>query len=393
MLLLLSVALAEAPASGWTFTPTLQLRPRFELDTLRDGDADTAPQWYLSQRSRLGGEAASDRFVARMVVQDVRLWGTETDTLKDFVADAFDVHEAWIRWRSGEGVNLTVGRQELYFHEQRLVGAVDWAQQGRAFDAVRLGLRQGAWNAELAGAVTGEGVPNYAAAGKDQDKLVVLARGGWGPKEGPTRVVDLVSITETDAAAEQLRETVGLYAAGTTGILSGRVEGYAQLGSLGDAEYRAWMAAVSATVAPDVSGKPRFTLWFDNLSGDADLADSTIAAFQAPFGTNHKFYGTMDVIAFTEGAWIDGRGLRDAALKVDLVPVEKLKLNLDAHLFLPAVAPTGQEAGTLGEEVDLWASGPLAKGVSLSGGASVLLRPDRDPDAWVFCSLDVAPAF
>lgn len=391
LLLNLSVALADEQANPWTLTPVLQVRPRMELDTLRDGAAESG-QWFVSQRSRVGVAAEAPRFSARVVVQDVRAWGTESDTLKDYVADAVDFHEAWARWSSGEGFNVTVGRQEINFDEQRLVGAVDWTQQGRAFDAIRLAGRKGPWNAELAAALLTEGAPNIATVGEDEDKLGVLLRAGWKPmKEGSQGVVDLVSITESDAATEQLRETAGLYAAGGSGPFSGRVEGYVQMGSLGDASYNAWMAGVVGTFAPKMAGKPKISLWFDNLSGDEDLTDAELTAFQSPFATNHKFYGIMDVMCFTQGGWVDGRGLRDAALKFDMVPVGKTKINLDIHAFMAAANQSDDQDSMLGQEVDLWASGPVGKNVTLSGGGAVLMRPDLDPDMWAYLMLDVTP--
>lgn len=390
LLLPLGLALADEPAANpWTLTPVVQVRPRLELDTLRDGASGNG-EWAISQRARIGVAAEAPHFLALVVVQDVRVWGSEADTLKDFVGDAMDVHEAWARYRTGDGFNLTIGRQELAFDEQRLVGAVDWTQQGRAFDAARIWGRSGPWNGELAAAVLTEGA--LAGTGKDKDKVALLLRGGWDPiKEDRPGVVDLVSITESDASAEQLRETVGLYASGATGPLSGRIEGYAQLGSMAKSDYSGWMAGVQGTLAPKMGGKPKFTLWFDNLSGDDDVTDSKLKAFQSPFGTNHKFYGIMDVMCFSEGCWVDGRGLRDAAFKFEIMPVAKVKLNLDAHAFLAAAEQTSGQDSSLGQELDLWAAGPVGKNVTLSGGASALMRPDLDPDMWAFVMLDVAP--
>lgn len=383
LLITVSFALAEQP-SPWTLTPVLQLRPRLELDTARDGAPDTEG-WFVSQRSRLGMHAEAPRFLGRVVLQDVRVWGTESDTLKDYTADGFDVHEAWAKAKLGGGTQLTIGRQELNFDEQRLVGAVDWAQQARAFDAARLSWGQGPWSGEVAGAVIYEG----AAAGL-MDKRALLARGGWkSRKDGSPGAWDLVSITETDGETKQLRETAGLYLAGGTGPLSGRVEATAQLGSVGNASYQGYMVGLQGTLAPKVAWKPRITLWFDNLSGDEDLADDTLTAFQAPFGTNHKFYGIMDVMCYTQACWVDGKGLRDAALKVDVNPAGKLRINLDAHAFL-AAAPQGGEA-MLGQEIDLWASQPVGANVSVSGGLAVLARPDLDPDLWAYLTLDLAP--
>lgn len=401
-LLLLPLALAdEGEGNPWTLTPVMQVRPRFEVDTGRDGTAETQG-WMVSQRSRLGVLAEAPRWQAKVVAQDVRAWGTESDTVKnnptlfDYNADNFDMHEAWARWTPNERTSLTVGRQEISVDEQRLVGPTDWAQQGRSFDAVRYQVKQGALNAEIAGALVTDG------GAKDTDTYTVLVRGGWkqGKKQNGS-MVDLISLTEVNQSTEQMRETAGLYAAGGSGKLSGRVEFYYQLGSLGDASYSAYMAGLQGTVALGGKAKPKLTLWFDNLSGDEDMSDDTLTAFQAGYATNHKFYGVMDVMCYTTACWVDGRGLRDGALKIEMVPAGQLKANLDIHAFLEAAnQDDGRDSGMIGQEVDLWMAAPVAKkGVTLNGGVSFLNRSadelvavpagDVAPDMWGWLALDV----
>lgn len=395
--LLSPLALAEdAAPNPWTLTPVVQVRPRIELDTGRDGTSETQG-WMVTQRSRVGVFAEAPRWAARVVAQDVRAWGTETDTLKDLVADAFDMHEAWVKWTPNEQTSLTVGRQEIALNEQRLVGAVDWTQQGRAFDAARLSVRQGALSADLIGALITDG------GAKDTDAYTLIVRGGWrqGKKQNGG-VVDLLSVTELNQVTEMSRETVGLFAAGGTGTLSGRAEAYAQLGSLGGSSTSAYMIGLSGTLSLGGAMTPKLTLWFDNLSGDADLTDSTIAAFQSPFGTNHKFYGAMDVMCYSTACWVDGRGLRDGALKVELNPTGKLKANLDLHVFLEAAdQDDGRDGSMIGQELDLWLGAPVAKrGVTLNGGLSALNRSadelvavqsaDVAPDLWAWMALDLS---
>ena len=396
LLLLPSAQADDGEPNPWTLTPVVQVRPRLELDTSRDGTAETAG-WMVTQRSRLGVAAEAPRWQARAVLQDVRGWGTETSTLADYTADALDLHEGWAKWTPNEHTSLTIGRQEIAWNEQRLVGTTDWAQQGRAFDAVRYQVRQGALSADLAGALITDG------GAKDSDSYALLLRGGWrkGGKQDGT-VVDLVSITEVGQSTDSMRETAGAFVAGGTGKLSGRVEAYYQLGSVGDLSTSAYMAGLQGTMALGGKAKPRLTLLFDNLSGDADLTDDTLQAFQVPFGTNHKFYGTMDVMCFTTACWVDGRGLRDGALKVEMMPAARLKANLDVHVFLEAAnQDDGRDSGLIGQELDLWLSGPVAKkGVTLSGGLSVLNRsadelatvPNNDvaPDLWGWMALDLS---
>ena len=56
--------------------------------------------------------------------------------------DGFDVRQAYVRFGGSKSpVAVTVGRQLLAYGDQRLVGALDWANTSRAFDAVKVELR------------------------------------------------------------------------------------------------------------------------------------------------------------------------------------------------------------------------------------------------------------
>ncbi|NIP78292.1 MAG: alginate export family protein, partial [Gemmatimonadetes bacterium] len=78
-------------------------------------------------------------------VQDVRVWGGELGTT-DPSADGLDLHQGWLELGdAGSGaLSLRVGRQELAYGGERLVGALNWAQQARSFDGARLRLRPSA---------------------------------------------------------------------------------------------------------------------------------------------------------------------------------------------------------------------------------------------------------
>jgi len=208
----------------------------------------------------------------------------------------------------------------------------------------------------------------------------VFFRAGVTP--GDSGAVDLVSVLDSQDGL--LRETVGLYAKGATGILSGRVEGYGQLGTSGSDDIRAWMVGARGTIAPELSVKPTVTLWYDLLSGDADATDGTQSAFNTLYATNHKFYGHMDIMNFSRGGSADGRGLHDAALKLSLVPTGKLSVNLDAHVFMAAAGGDG----LLGEEADLWMAVPLAPKLKLAVGVAGMLYADgSDPDGFAWLQL------
>ena len=373
LFLLVTAALAEPVID---LQPHVQVRPRLEAHTGKDGAAG-GEALFVTQRSRLGLDATAGDVFARVSVQDVRLWGTETSTIGDFTADAVDFHEAYLRWSASDALTLTAGRQEITFNEHRLVGSVNWTSQARSFDALRMQLATDAFHADLSAVMMGEDSGGLVT----EDYLTVFFKAGITP--GETGAIDLVSVT--DKQEDLLRETVGLYAKGGTGILSGRVEGYAQLGSSGNDDIMAWMVAVQGTIAPEASIKPKITLWYDLLSGDDDAGDGTISAFNTLYATNHKFYGHMDVMAFRLGAMADGRGLHDAALKLGIKPTDKLALNLDAHVY----AAMAGDDGLIGEELNLWLGMPLSKHLKLAaGGAGMMYADGSDMDVFGWLQLD-----
>lgn len=373
---LLTLAAAQAD-DEIQLRPTLQVRPRVEAHTGKDGAPD-GEQLMVVQRSRLGLDVLAPTLAGRVQLQDVRVWGSESHTLLDLTADALDLHEGWLQWRPVEALSLRAGRQEINVHEQRLLGAVDWTPQGRAFDALTVKLGRDELGADAGFAV----LADKDSATWDTGGLMAFLRAGLAPAEGAT--ADLLAILDTDEATERTRLTGGLYLKGKAGILSGRLEGYGQVGARGDSDIQAFMVGLAGTVAPESALKPELTLWYDLLSGDGDAADDKATAFDTLFATNHKFYGQMDLVNFGLGGAVDGQGLHDAALKTALVPVKGVKTNLDLHAFL-AAAPTGDDA-LLGQEADLWLSGRVAGRLQLAGGGACFLQLTgaREPDVWAW---------
>ena len=118
-----------------------QVRPRFEFREPVAQGYDS----FTSMRVRAQVKASLERDVGVLIqVQDVRLWGEEANTLGDFRADNFDLHQGFVELKKiwDTPWSMRLGRQEVSFGGQRLIGAVGWTQQGRAFDGMRLTLRR-----------------------------------------------------------------------------------------------------------------------------------------------------------------------------------------------------------------------------------------------------------
>ena len=133
-----------------------QLRTRSEF---RDGQGaplpkDSSAAFFTSQRTRLSLEYAAYRLRFGLTVQDTRVWGQDGSTInRSTTADnnGLMIHEAWAEImftdtsNKKQQVSLKVGRQELVYDDQRLIGNLDWLQQARRHDAAVFRFNSAAW--------------------------------------------------------------------------------------------------------------------------------------------------------------------------------------------------------------------------------------------------------
>jgi hypothetical protein len=133
-----------------------QLRTRTEL---RDGQGAPLPKgarpaFFTSQRTRLNVGYNAYRLKLGLTLQDVRVWGQDGSTInRTTTADNNGVilHEAWgeILLRDtavkNRALSFKIGRQELVYDDQRLLGNLDWLQQARRHDAALLRYETEGW--------------------------------------------------------------------------------------------------------------------------------------------------------------------------------------------------------------------------------------------------------
>jgi len=372
----LFISLAAATETP-EFKPEIQVRPRVEVHTGRDG-ADGGEIGFVVQRTRVGGTLIQGELSARVVLQDVRTWGEEVHTLFDFNADNLDLHAGHLNWKPTEGAELIVGRQSVAIHEHRLVGNVDWTAQARAFDGAMLKWKADRWSVDAAGLLVASrnAIPGY-------DSTLGVLRAG---RADDNTTADLLYLPLHDASRERLSHTAGVFTKVRGGPVAVRAEAYVQAGQRdGDGEL-AWMAGLEASLSPDVTGSPRITLWYDHLSGDPDPTDGVARAFDTLFDTRHKFYGLIDVMNFGVAGAADGLGLQDAAIKLAASATDSLNLGLDAHLFAASARQNG--GSVLGQEFDAVAKIKVTPGFTTTTGGAVLTRTGIDPDLWGFVQLN-----
>lgn len=334
-----------------------QLRPRYELND-KNTVSGTDANHFFSQRSRLNvGIDAGGSIKGFVQFQDVRTWGEETSTLTDYNADNFDIHQAYVDLINFANIPFTlrIGRQEIILDGHRLVGSVNWTQQARSWDGVKLNANLGPALINLFGAKerenTGTGDSETAAT---RDKNFY---GAWAK----IKVTDAVAVSGTvlyqndDSTDNDLnRATLGVRGTFKSGDIKGRVEGYLQTGdasSTTDAEAYMIGARLGYTFA-DVKIKPNITLWYDYLSGDSDTTDNKDKAFNTLYATNHKFYGFMDYF-LNVPLHTTKKGLQDIAVKATIKPAQKVTLLAHFHHFLLAEDSALDGKKELGQELDL----------------------------------------
>jgi hypothetical protein len=121
------------------FTVDAQVRPRFEYrhgyKTLFPDNVD--PAAFVSQRTRLNFGYKTEKLNFYLSAQDIRVWG-DVPQLNLADENGFSLHQAWGEMLFNSELFLKIGRQEIVYDDQRFLGNVDWAQQGRSHDAAVL---------------------------------------------------------------------------------------------------------------------------------------------------------------------------------------------------------------------------------------------------------------
>ena len=117
-----------------------QIRPRLQVDN-KDFNSSTGANSFTELRSRLGVNFSVSKTLSGFVqIQDSRLFGSEPSTLSD--TKNLDLHQAYFNITKIFKLpfNLKIGRMELSYGSQRLIGAVGWHNVGRSFDGSVLKL-------------------------------------------------------------------------------------------------------------------------------------------------------------------------------------------------------------------------------------------------------------
>lgn len=291
----------------WRLTLGGELRVRVESETNKAfGATEPAHDSFILHRYFLHADLKY-RKVFRVFVQGVvahdedrRLAPRPTDE------NNLDLHQLFFDVRIlGEDNpwTLRVGRQELYYGNERLVGTGDWTNVRRRFDGVKLFAKGKTWDADF------WYVKPVIVQREQRDRFdeEYDFYGAYVTYKGIERHgLDFYAFASDDTAntmnpngrsGDKSLYTLGSRFWGKPAPWDYEAELTGQWGQWAGDSIHAWSWTVEGgyTFAP-VAWKPRLGAGFDWASGDEEPFDRQVETFDQLFPTGHKFFGFLDLI-------------------------------------------------------------------------------------------------
>jgi hypothetical protein len=358
-----------------------ELRPRTEY---RNGygnliPEDSEPGFGISTRARLNFGYKSEGYDLFVSMQDVMVWGENRQILPDDENDSFAIFEAWAAIKLSENFSAKLGRQTISYDDQRIMGALDWAQQGRNHDAAILKYNKDkfsfdlglAFNQDYDNATGFQSVGNtYNTTGYFSYKTMQYAylKNSWNSFSGSLLLLNN-GFQETENVS--YLQTFGTHLGYAKRKFGAKANLFLQTGKRqGEIDVKgAYLASLDFTYK--ASDKVALGIGSEIISGnDADAGET--GAFFPLYGTNHKFNGFMDY--FYVGNHANSIGL------IDIHASANFNLGKESNLLVKVLNFSGEQALTsdeksLGTEVDIVFSKKI-KGYSLVAGYSQMFASD-----------------
>ncbi len=264
---------------------------------------------YFLSRFRLNLKIQPARWL-RFVVQgqDAHVFGKNQHPYAPPFQDTMDLRLGYVELGDTEKRNLgfRIGRQELAFGEERLVGSANWLNTARSFDGIRASFHRKGYRLDaFASSVVNprDGKIDRSTAGNNFYGFY----GGltdWVPKGTIEpyffwrRAANIP--TETKTACIMNFATVGFRWVGKLPAnFDYGVEVAKQAGSLGTDSIGAWAGhwVLGYTVA-GARFTPRVMAEYNYASGDANSGDGRRGTFNQLYATGHDKYGLGDQVGW-----------------------------------------------------------------------------------------------
>ena len=288
---------------------------------------------YILDRFRINALVVASPVVKFAVqVQDARAFDKTAGGAAAPFRDTLDLRMAYGEF-GGARHMVRVGRQELVFGEQRLLGHLNWANSARSFDGVRATIARTPFKFDVFAA----SVVTVQPSAFDKSGYGNRLYGFYG---SATRVIPKATVEpyflfrrsvgltlETGGLGDIHQATTGARVAGKLlRDFDYSIEMAGQLGTVATDDVRAWaghwLAGKTFTKAP---ATPRPFFEFNYASGDRNPKDGVRGTFDQLYPTFHDKIGLAD-----QSAWKNVDHIRGG---VELKPKAQWQLSGSYHSF------------------------------------------------------------
>jgi hypothetical protein len=278
--------------------------------------------------------------------------GTELDQRRpNPEADDFDLHQANVLVGNHKEfpVSLKIGRQEMIYGDERLIGAFAWNNIGRVFDAAKVRWQNPWFGVDVFGSrpvlpdnhnFNMSNDYEYFSGAYFNSKLIpkqttewyVLARNASveAPKQ-PGKLQAVGSARDIYTAGIRVKSNPGElngwdYSAELMGQLGHFNDPAAPAGTDPSLEHQAFAFFVGGGYTfTEVKYSPRVGIEYNYGSGDSNPADNKHETFDNLYPTNHKFYGFMDFASL--------QNIENIRINSSAKFLPRLTVNADYHVF------------------------------------------------------------
>jgi hypothetical protein len=345
--------------------------------------ADRDDSWALS-RVRLNATiTASRRLSFQANVQDARVAKKQVGPTTAPFRGPFDLRTAFADIGDAKApVAGRLGRQELAFGEQRLLGHLAWVNTGRTWDAARVVLRAKSWQADIFGASLVRSLPDGFDKSGNGNRLagVYAASAGVIPQAAVEPYLfwrrDVNLRSELTAVGNLSQTTIGVRIAGKVpGRLDYGIEMAMQRGSLAADSVDAWAGHWQIRESLPGAGAIKLTSEHNFATGDDNPTDGVRRTFDQLYPTGHDKLGLADQVG-----WRNVHHLREG---FEFSPLKATPISLNYHSWwlaektdalyaaggtLLARVPGGAASSHVGQEIDVQITRPLTPQIQLAAG-------------------------
>jgi len=371
---IVSTSYAEVKLGG-------ELRVRGVTVDNKEGAATYTSGGFFEQRTRINVDASVDENAKVFVqVQDSRKWGSEASTIDTGLSTTCTIPDTGGTCTDTKGVDLSqgyveigklfgqplsvrLGRQAMAYGEHRLIGALEWSNNARRFDALKFTYKHDAVDVDVFTAKLSE---TGGVFGDDSNLNGLYA----SLKVVPKNAVDVYLLNKTIGASDTNFHTIGARVKGAVAEVNVdyNAEVAIQTGDVTeDVKQQASAFAVRAGYTlPDVMGL-RVGVEYDNASGDDDGTDDTVKTFDELYPTGHYLWGFTDDIKW--------QNVNAISVNASLKPMDNLTVALEYWIYKANEEDTdgNDDRGT---EINIKANHDLSKNIACE--AAYVMRANGD---------------